>query len=242
MSGKQTASFDVHDLSAVHLTPETFEPIYNTVVGLKFPMEVARVLELRYLINQAVDSFPEPAPTADYREFREALQTVIDATGIENKRHSERMLRILCMLRELHYVYSVNTRDAENGLRANIAANREKRRRAIRNALGLTLAAILSGIAWLGLSEPPLSIQLLTAAFTIGVLLSVRTLPALDRNLVVLEKRMNQLQRHRVKSIHWRMLVHKLALLLGFKRNSEVEVFVIDTDHYDYPNPSRLHH
>lgn len=242
MPEKQAASFDAHDLSAIHLTPDTFEPIYNTIVGLKFPMEVARVLELRYLINHAVDNFPEPAPTADYRDFREALQAVIDATGIDNKRHSERMLRILCMMREQHYTYSINTRDAENDLRANIAANRAKRRRAVRNALVFTLGGIVTGILWLGLPQPPLAIQLLTAAFAIGVLLSVRTLPALDRTLVVLEKRMNQLQRHRVKSIHWRMLVQKLALLLGFKRNSEVEVFIIDSDHYDYPGPSRLHH
>ncbi|HEX7045681.1 MAG TPA: hypothetical protein VF203_13830 [Burkholderiales bacterium] len=241
MRQKTTASFDAHDLASLHLTPDTFEPIYNTIVGLKFPVDVARVLELRYLINHAVDNYPEPAPTSDYREFRNALQAVIDATGIENKRHSERMLRILSMMRELHYEYSIKTRDAENELRAAMAANRLARRRTVRYALGFTLAAIASGIVWLAMPEPTPLVQLATLGFGSAVLVCVRRLPVLDRTLAGLEKRMNQLQRHRVKSIHWRTLVHKLALLLGYKRSSDVEVFLIDNDSYDYPT-SRLHH
>jgi hypothetical protein len=62
----------------------------------------------------------------------------------------------------------------------------------------------------------------------------------LDRALDDLEKQMRQLQRHRVKSIHWRLLAQKLALLLGFKRNSDVEVFIIDTEQQDIPQSSRF--
>lgn len=240
MPEKLQAPLD-HDSSVVHLTPETFEPVYNTIIGLKFPVDVARVLELRYLINHAADAFPEPAPTVDYREFRDALQAVIDATGIENKRHSERLLRILSMLRELHYAYSINTRDAENKLRAGMADNREQRHRAIRYALGFTVAAILCAILWLGLSDAPWVLKVLTAGFAVATWLYVRTIPTLDHQLSELEKRMNQLQRHRVKSIHWRMLVQKLSLLLGFKRDSEVEAFLIDTDP-DHSHPPRLTH
>lgn len=242
MPNPHTASFEAHDFSALQLTPDTFELVYNTIVGLKFPVDVARVLELRSLINHAVDNFPEPVPTSDYRDFREALQAVIDDTGIDNKRHSERLLRILTMMRELHYAYSINKRDAENDLRARVAANRRKRDRAIRRALGLTVAAIVSGILWLGLPEPGWPVKILTATFAISVLLYVRTLPVLDRALLVLEKRMNRLQRRRVKSIHWRLLVQKLSLLLGFKRDSGVEVFIIDNDHYDTPATVRVHH
>lgn len=241
MPGALTATSDVHEFYPAHLTPETFESIYNTIVGLKFPMEVARVLELRYLINHTVDAFPEPVPTPDYREFRDALQTVIDAVGVDNKRHSERMLRILCMMRELHYAYSVKTRDAENALRKDMADNRQQRRRCIRYSLGLTLAAILSGILWLGAPTLDWPIKALTAAFAVGAWLYLRTLPALDRALEDLERRMSQLQRHRVRSIHWRLLAQKLAALLGFKRSSEVEVFIIDTEQHDLP-PSHTRH
>jgi len=58
---------------------------------------------------------------------------------------------------------------------------------------------------------------------------------------VELEKRMNQLQRHRVRSIHWRLLAQKLSLLLGFKRSSEVEVFIVDTEQHDFPPPHLRH-
>lgn len=242
MPAKLTARTDVHDFSALHLTADTFAPIYSAVVGLRFPTDVARVLELRYLINHAVDSFPEPAPTSDYREFRDALQAVIDATGIDNKRHSERLLRILCMMRELHYLYSVNRRDAENQIRERIADNRRRRRRAVRRASGFVLAAVLGGILWVSLGEPGWTVKILTALLAVGAWVDVRTLPHLDRALRTLEKRLSRLEQHRVKSIHWRMLVQKLALLLGFKRNSEIEVFVLDTDHHDYPPSSQMHH
>ena len=236
MPGNETATSDAHEFYPSHLTSDTFESIYNTLVGLKFPMEVARVLELRYLINHTVDSFTEPVDTVDYREFRDALQTVVDAIGVDNKRHNERMLRILCMMRELHYAYSIKTRDAENALRAEMAENRQRRRRSIRYTLGLTLAAILTAILWLGMPELDWPIKALTGALAVSAWLYLRTLPALDRALDDLEKRMSQLQRHRVKSIHWRLLAQKLALLLGFKRNAEVEVFIIDTEQHDHPH------
>lgn len=241
MPDRPLPTSEISGIETLNLAPDTFELMYQTIVGLKFPMDVARVLELRYVINHAADAFPEPAPTADYREFRDALQNVIDGTGIDNKHHSERLLRILGMMRELHYVYSINTRDAENALRDRMAENRQQRRRSIRYALGYTAAAITCALAWLALNEPGWPVKVLTATFAIGAWLYVRTIPVLDRGLLSLEKQMSQLQRHRVKSIHWRLLVQKLALLLGFKRNSEVEVFIIDTEH-DHIGPSRLTH
>lgn len=241
MPDRPLATSEVQGIEGAHLAPENFETIYNTIVGLKFPMDVARVLELRYLINHSADDFPEPAPTADYRDFRDALQNVIDVTGIDNKRHSERLLKILSMMRELHYAYSINTRNAENKIRASMADNRRQRQRSIRNAVGFTVAATLCAIFWLGWPDADWPIKALTATLTIGAWFCVRTLPTLDRALNVLEKRMNQLQRHRVKSIHWRLLVQKLSLLLGFKRGSDVEVFIIESEP-DSIRPPRYTH
>jgi hypothetical protein len=237
MPANVTKDSDAADLSVHHLTPETFELVYNTIANLKFPTDVAQVLELRYLINHAVDMFPEAAPTPDYRDFRDALQNVIDATGIENKRHDDRLLRILTMLRELHYAYSVNTRNRENELRAEMAANRRRRRQSVRYSMIYTVAAILAVIAWFGVPQPGWTVQALSAGFAVGAWLHLHSLPALDRKLKALEKQMSELQRHRVKSIHWRMLVQKLALVLGFKRNSEVEVFRFDNE----PDHPRSH-
>jgi len=238
---RTSASAALHEASPSELTPETFESIYNTIVGLRFPMDVAQVLDLRYLINHAVDRFPEPADTPDYREFCDALQTAIDSFGIDNKRHNERLLRILAMMRDLHYAYSVNTRNAENGLREQMAANRTARLQSVRYGLFFTFAAIISGIIWLGLVDAEWPVKLLTAAFAIFAWTHLHAPPGLDRDMKSLEKKLNGLLRHRVKSIHWRTLIHKLALVLGYKHISGVEVFRMDTES-DYPGQSQLHH
>lgn len=229
------------DLSALHLTPDTFEAVYHTIAGLRFPMDVAQVLELRYLINHSLDGFPEPAATPDYREFRDALQTVIDSIGIENKRHGERLLRILAMMRELHYHYSIKSRDTESALRADMATNRRQRTQSLRYGLLFVSGAILAGLFWMGLPEPGWPIKLLTAGLAILSWLYFRSLPELDRELKTLEASLNDLRRRRVKSIHWRQLVQKLALVLGYKHDSNVEVFRIDSD-FEVPGRSRLHH
>lgn len=229
------------DLSTLHLSPETFETVYHTIAGLRFPMDVAQVLELRYLINHGLDSFPEPAATPDYREFQDALQGVIDSIGIENKRHSERLLRILAMMRELHYHYSIKSRDAETALRSDMANNRRQRTQSLRYGLLFVSGAILAGLFWLGLPEPGWPVKLLTAGLAILSWLYFRSLPDLDRELKSLETSLNDLRRHRVKSIHWRQLVQKLALVLGYKHDSDVEVFRIDSE-FDLPGRSRVHH
>lgn len=229
------------DLTTLSFTPDTFEPVYHAIAGLKFPADVAQVLELRYLINHAVDAFPEPASTQDYRDFCDALQGVIDSIGVENKRHGERLLRILTMMRELHYHYTIKTRDAEAALRAEMATNRRHRQQSVRYGLIFSVGAIMSGLVWLGLPDPGWPVQLLTAALAVLAWLYLHALPGLDKDLRTQEQRLHQLLRGRVKSIHWRLLAQKLALLLGYRHNSGVEVFRIDND-FELPGHSRLHH
>lgn len=230
----------LHEL-ATHLGPDTFEPIYHTLIGLKFPVDVAQVLELRYLINHAVDDFPEPAETQDYREFRDALQTAMDSIGIENKRHSDRLMRILTMMRDLHYKYSIESRNRENQLRETLASNRRARGQSIRYGMFFTFTAIISGIVWLGLIDAGWPVKLLTAGFAILAWTYLQAIPGLDRDSKKLERQLNDLLRHRVKSIHWRVLIQKLSLVLGYKRITGVEVFRIDSDS-DYPSRSQVRH
>lgn len=230
----------LHEL-ATHLGPDTFEPIYHTLIGLKFPVDVAQVLELRYLINHAVDDFPEPPPTQDYREFRDALRTAMDSFGIENKRHSDRLLRILTMMRDLHYTYSIESRNRENELRETLASNRRARTQSIRYGMFFTFTAIISGIIWVGLIDADWPVKLLTAGFAVLAWTYLQAIPGLDRDSRKVERQLNDMLRHRVKSIHWRLLIQKLSLVLGYKRITGVEVFRIDSD-IDYPSRSHVRH
>lgn len=234
---KQPAAAD----TTLLLSPDTFETIYNTIIGLRFPVDVSQVLELRYVINRAVDDFAEPPDTRDYRDFQDALAAILDAVGIENHHHHKRFLRMLALVRDLHYTYSVNTRNAENKLRDHIARNRKARSNAIHYGLVFTFAAVLAGFGWIGMESSTWWIKLMTGGFIYLAWDYLHALPVLDREMKSLERKMSNLMRARVRSIDWGMLVQKLALVLGYKRSSEVEVFRIDDD-LDLPDRSHVRH
>ena len=66
------------DFSNLNLAPDSFHPFYVKFINLRFPMMVAHLLELRYLINHTVDGYTEPPLTPDYRQFRESLQGALE--------------------------------------------------------------------------------------------------------------------------------------------------------------------
>lgn len=216
------------DFSALSLTPQNFQTFYNRIVGLRFPIDVAQVLELRFLINHAVDRYREPPRTPDYRQFREALQTAIDSFSIENKHHSERLLKTLAMLRELHYTHSINSRNTEIRLRTDLANNRAARTQSIRFGLFSVFTAVISAILWLSLTEAEWWIKLITAGSAYLAWDYFRSLSALDREMNLLTQQLNDVLRRRVQSLNWKTLIHKLSLILGFKHVPGVEVFRVD--------------
>ncbi|MBI3547237.1 MAG: hypothetical protein HY081_11705 [Gammaproteobacteria bacterium] len=218
-----------HDFSGLSLTPANFHAFYTKVISLRFPMQVAHVLELRYLINHTVDQYKEPPLTPDYRQFRDSLQAAIDSF-IDSQRHSERMLNILSMLRDIHYVHSIDSRNAEIRLREAMEANRMQHLKSIRYGLFFILAAVSFVIMWLTLGEPSIIIKLLPAGYSYFALRFFHKLPELDRNHEKLTLELNEVLRRRVRSINWKTLIHKLALVLGFKRVPGVEVFHIENE------------
>ncbi len=218
------------DFSALNLTPDNFHAFYIKFINLRFPMKVEHLLELRYLINHTVDQYREPPLTPDYRQFRESLQTAVDSF-IDNQRYSERMLKTLSMLREIHYTHSINSRNAETRLRQAMAANRKERERSVYYGLFFILATISFIIVWLTLKSPHLVIKLLPAGYSWLALRYFHKLPGLDRDFQSLTLELNDVLRRRVESLNWKTLIHKLGLVLGFKRVPGVDVFHIESDH-----------
>jgi hypothetical protein len=53
----------------------------------------------------------------------------------------------------------------------------------------------------------------------------------LDKEHDKLTLEVNDVLRRRVNSLNWKTLIHKLALVLGYKRVAGVEVFDVDIDH-----------
>jgi hypothetical protein len=212
-------------LGGFTLTSAGFPDFYSRILALRFPISVAEVLELRDLINHSADVYEEPADIPQNREFRDSLENAIQSFGIENRHHSERLLKVLAMLRGMHYQHTIASRDSEQRLRQLQAENRVARRRSLRSALiavGVTLA---SGLAWFLAQEAGWLLKLVPLASAIAALGYVHALPLHDREMQRLTNELNLVVRKRVDTLNWRTLIHKLALLLGYKQIAGIEVF-----------------
>ncbi len=219
------------DFSGINLTPDSFNAFYTKFISLRFPMKIAHVLELRYLINHSVDRYKEPTPTPTYRQFRESLQSALDSFSIDNRRHSERMLKILSMFRDIHYAHSIASRNAERRLRENMERNRDEYAKAVRYGLFFIFAGVSFIVIWLATADANLVIKLLPVAYFWLSLRYFHKLPALETEQEKLTLEINDVLRRRVNSLNWKTLIHKLALVLGYKRVPGVEVFDVDVDH-----------
>jgi len=212
-------------LGGVTLTTRGFPDFYARIQGLRFPISVAEVLELRDLINHSADVFEEPADVPHNREFRETLEQAIHASGVENRHHCDRLLKVLGMLRAMHYRHSIASRDSELRLREAMAQNRIARSTSRRNgSIALAVAAI-AGMAWLLVNEAGWALQAVSLLSILAAFGYFHAIPRLERDMERLTQERNLLLRKRVESMDWRILIHKLALLLGYKQVQGIEVF-----------------
>lgn len=224
--GSEIAMRTVTDLQ---LTARGLPSFYHTILALRFPIDVAHVLELRYLLNHAADAYVEPAPTADERQFHKALAAAIDSFGIKNTYHYERLIRILVMIQDLHAAHLRASRIAEISLRNALADIRDTRAKLVRHGLLSLLATIFAGMTWLASNDPGWTIQLLTLILAYLTWDCFRSLPSIDEQPEVLNPALNEVLRSRVESLNWKRLIHKLSLILGYKRIPGLEVFPIDS-------------
>lgn len=220
-----TGKVHTDTLAGYILSIEGFPDFYSRVTALRFPVSVAEVLELRDLIHHSVDEYDEPPDIPQNREFRESLENAIQSFGIDNPLHGERLLRILSMLRGMHYHHTIASRDHEQNLRQKQAANRAQRRANLRyGVLSLLTTAIMGGY-WIAAVEPALVLKLAVLGGAILALFHIRALPRLDAEMERLTRELNDVLRKRVETLNWRTLIHKLSLLLGYKQVQGIEVF-----------------
>jgi len=228
-------------LSGFALSTGDFPDFYARVLSLRFPISVAEVLELRDLINHSADVYEEPADLPQNREFRESLEVAIQSFGIENRQHGERLLRVLSMLRSMHYQHTIASRDAERRLRWLQVANRGARQHSLYNGVLALLTMLGTGLTWYALGEAGWLLKLLPLGAAVIALGYFHALPLLDREMERLTQELNVVLRKRVDSLNWRTLIHKLALLLGYKQIQGVDVFRQEHAESGNSGPNRLH-
>ncbi len=229
------------NLADFTLTVDSFPAFYKRIAAMRFPIAVEEVLELRDLINQSLEVFEQPPDNQQSRDFKDSLLTAIHTFGIENDRHCKRLLNILAMLRDLHYHHSINSRNADEKLRQEMAANREARSRSTRYGLLSVMATIVCGMAWIGVAEAALWLKLLTAGFAFFAWDYHHSLPSLDKEIARLTAQLNDVLRNRVDTLNWKTLIHKISLILGYKQISGVEVFRHNPEH-DRTDGFRTYH
>ncbi len=229
------------NLADFTLTGDSFPAFYKRIAAMRFPIAVDEVLELRDLLNQSLEVFEQPADNPQSRDFKDSLLTAIHSFGIENDRHCKRLLNILAMLRDLHYHHSINSRNADEKLRGELAANRQARSHSTRYGLLSILATMACGIAWIGVAEAALWLKLLTAGFAFLAWDYHHSLPSLDKEIARLTSELNDVMRNRVDTLNWKTLIHKISLILGFKQIKGVEVFRHNPEH-DTFDGSRTYH
>jgi hypothetical protein len=215
----------------LNLTPSHFHIFYTVFIGLRFPLKVAEVLDLRSLINHAVDDFTEPPLTPDYRQFRDSLEKALDSFAIDNDRHRQRLLKGLAMMRELHVAHLLESRHTEERYRMELADNTHTRGVAVTKGLVYLIATVLSVIGWFAMSDSAWMLKALSALCAVQAWLCFRSLPKLDRRAAELRLDLNTVLRDRINAVNWKTMIHKLALVLGFKQIKGVEVFRMESEH-----------
>jgi hypothetical protein len=217
----------------LNLEPKHFHIFYTVFSGLRFPLNVAEVLDLRSLINHAVDEFVEPPLTPDYREFRDSLEKALDALSVENPRHRDRLLKTLALIRDLHVAHSLESRNSEERLRLEMESTEHDRRLSVRKGIFYGVATVLSIASWFMIPGSEWLVKLLSLLCAVQSFLCFRALPRLDQRSEELRSVLNDVLHDRVSSVNWKIFIHKLTLILGFKMIQGVEVFHMESEYHD---------
>jgi hypothetical protein len=224
-----------------HLTAETFPVCYRRLKALRFPMNVAEVLELRALLNQAIENFPSAENTPDMRDFREMRLSEMDRREINRPHHREKLLALLTLVRELHYQHSTASRDSEVAVRVRLSQNEESLLRTRRYAYAaLGLMVTLLGLTFL---FEPLNLAGKIAATIAGwfAFEFFHSLPTFNQEEADLHAQLNEVLRNRVAAVDWKTLVHHLSLVLGFQQQEHGAVFRMESEYADTVPPWRTH-
>jgi hypothetical protein len=222
------ASLSDH-LAKISASPESFSYFYKKLTGLRFPIDIAELLELRSLFNQTLDAMEEVPESRDFQHFRDARQAEIDTLKIEKKQHGQRLLKLLALIREFHFAHSLQSRDTENHLRKALADNHKARIRSIRYGQIAFIAALISALTWIAFSRG-WGMQILTIASVYLCGDYFYSLSILKRDEGELNQQLQELLQRRVKTLNWQVLTKNISLILGYAKISGVQTFLIDKE------------
>lgn len=229
------------DLATQRLSVDSFPDFYRKLVCLRLPLDVAEVIDLRDIINQAAGEFTEPVPTAGCRRFVAAVRAEIDALGIDRTDHRAKITHILVMLRCLQQAHRATARQAGRALCRRQSANREARRLSIRYGIMLLVAAIIGLIAWLAMEEVTWPVRAATVLLAYLAFDYFFSLTVLAQDYRRLTHALEQLRGEQIRHFEWRTLVKHIALVLGYTHRFATEPFLVSADNDAVGRQRSLH-
>lgn len=218
------------DLATQRLTVDSFPGLYRQLVQLRFPLDVAEVIDLRDIINQASDGFVEPVPTKGYRQLVTAVRSEIEALSIDRADHRAKLTHILIMLRCFQQAHIATSRQARHALRRRQRANREARRLSMKYGALLLVAAIVGVFAWLMIEDVAWPVRAGTVLLAYLSLDYFYSLTALAQDYRHLTHALEQLRSEQIRHFEWRTVVRHVALILGYTHRLASEPFLVSAD------------
>lgn len=198
-------------------------------MGLNFPMEVSDVMELRDVINHAVDYQNRNRDDDDDNgSFSHTLEIVMGSVELDAKHREKRLLQTLSLFRDLYHTHSISNRDKELSLRCLLDENRHASMRSRHYGIACFVGAAFSSIIYLALPIPGWPLQVFTLLLAYLTWDNFHSMSVLERDMKILTKELNAGLRDRVNDVNWQGLIEKMAPLLGYKKADKLDVFLMN--------------
>jgi hypothetical protein len=219
------------DLAAQRLTADSFSGFYRKLIELRFPLDVAEVIDLRDIINQALDGFVEPVvSTRGNRRFVAAVRSEMQVLGVDRADYQAKLTRILVMLRCFQQAHNATSRQAGHTLRRRQQAIRKARKLSVKYGIVLLIAAIIGVVACFAIEDAGWPIRAATVLLAYLSLDHFYSLTVLAQDCRRLAHALEQLRSEQVRHFEWRTLVKHVALILGYTHRLATEPFLISAD------------
>jgi len=206
-------------------SPDLFPFFYRGLVGLRFPIEVAEILELRYLCHQVVDRAENDGQGYEWSEFASERNLDMDRLGIQKSPHRERLSQFLILMHGYHTDHKKASAASETALYEALRNNRFAQDRSHHYGKTAGFAAIISAASAFLLSPYTAVIEGLAVLLAYFSLDSFYSLLVLKREERRLEGELREVTRRRVRSVNWKAVVRQTAAILGYTQPRCGEAF-----------------
>lgn len=211
-------------------SPETFPFFYRRLVRLCFPIDVAEILELRYLSHNIIDNSTHTGTDPNFASARTAEMASL---GIFKPTHQKRLLQLLVLINQFHTLHIRQSEEAERTLRAALTDNHFASKHSHRYSRTTGTAALITALSAIFLSPPALFMETCTGLFTYLSIDYMYSLSALKRENTLIRTHLNHILRHRVRTLNWKAVVRQIGAILGYTIPHGGEAFRLEHS-YEY--------